>query len=72
MVISTDNVTIRLSGSINKETWVMLPNVSQFFYLLDRSDCLWFPSLKLYRQDKRADWTGMLSKIRNDLLKRYS
>ena len=72
LVISTDNVTIRLSGSINKETWVMLPNVSQFFYLLDRSDCLWFPSLKLYRQDKRADWTGMLSKIRNDLLKRYS
>ena len=72
LVISTDNVTIRLSGSINKETWVMLPNVSQFFYLLDRSDCLWFPSLKLYRQDKRADWSNMLSKIRNDLLKRYS
>jgi len=72
LIISTDNTTIRLSGSINKETWVMLPDVSQFFYLLERSDCLWFPSLKLYRQDKRADWTGMLSKIRNDLLKRYS
>ena len=72
LVISTDNITIRLSGSINKETWVMLPSVPQFFYLLDRSDCLWYPSLKLYRQDIRANWSGMLSKIRNDLLKRYN
>lgn len=71
LVISTDNITIRLSGSINKETWVMLPYVPQFFYLLDKSDCLWLPSLKLYRQNKRANWSGMLSKIKKDLVKRY-
>ena len=71
LVISTDNITIRLSGSINKETWVMLPYVPQFFYLLDKSDCLWFPSLKLYRQNKRANWSGMLSNMKKDLIKRY-
>ena len=72
LVISTDNITIRLAGSINKETWVMLPKVPQFFYLLDRSDCVWLPSLKLYRQDKRSNWSNMLLEIKNDLLKRYN
>ena len=72
LVISTDNITIRLAGSINKETWVMLPKIPQFFYQLDRSDCLWLPSLKLYRQDKRSDWSKMLLKIKNDLLNRYN
>ena len=72
LVISTDNITIRLAGSINKETWVMLPKVPQFFYLLDRSDCVWLPSLKLYRQDKRSNWSNMLLDIKNDLLKKYN
>ena len=72
LVISTDNITIRLAGSINKETWTMLPQVPQFFYMLDRSDCLWLPSLKLYRQDKRSNWSNMLIEIKNDLLKRYN
>ena len=71
LVISTDNITIRLSGSINKDTWVMLPSVPQFFYVLDRSDCLWHPSLKFYRQEKRGSWSSILLKIRDDLLKRY-
>ena len=71
LVISTDNITIRLSGSINKDTWVMLPSVPQFFYLLDRPDCLWHPSLKFYRQEKRGSWSSILLKIRDDLLKRY-
>ena len=72
LVISTDNITIRLSGSIGKETWVMLPQVPQFFYLLNRSDCLWLPSLKLYRQDKRSNWSNVLIEIKNELLKRYN
>ena len=72
LVISTDNITIRLAGSINKETWTMLPQVPQFFYMVDRSDCLWLPSLKLYRQDKRSNWSNMLLEIKNDLLKRYN
>ena len=71
LVISTDNVTVRLSGAINKDTWLILPDIPLFFYLLNRSSCLWYPSLKLYRQDKRADWSSVLSELRKDLLNRY-
>ncbi len=72
LVISTDSVTVKLSGAINKETWLLIPNVSTFFYQLNSKDCLWFPSIKLYRQDKRANWTNVLNDMRQDLIKRYN
>jgi len=72
LVISTDSVTVKLSGAINKETWLLIPNVSTFFYQLNRKDCLWFPSIKLYRQDKRDSWTNILNNMRQDLIKRYN
>ena len=72
LVISTDSVTVRLSGAINKESWLLIPNVSTFFYQLDTSNCLWSPCVKLYRQDKRADWTNILNNMRQDLIKRYN
>ena len=71
LVISTDNVTIQLSGSINKETWALIPHVPHFFYQLNRSDCIWYPSITLYRQQKRAQWSGILDNIRQDLIKKY-
>ena len=72
LVISTDSVTVKLSGAINKETWLLVPNVSTFFYQLNTKDCLWFPSIKLYRQDKRDSWTNILNDMRQDLMKRYN
>lgn len=71
LIVSTDNVTIQLSGSINKETWALIPHVPHFFYQLNRSDCIWYPSITLYRQQKRADWTGILTKMKKELIKRY-
>ena len=71
LIVSTDNVTIQLSGSINKETWALIPHVPHFFYQLNRSDCIWYPSITLYRQQKRADWTGILAKMKKELIKRY-
>ena len=72
LVISTDSVTVRLSGALNKETWLLIPSVSTFFYLQDRSDCVWSPCVKLYRQDKRASWSNILNNMRQDLIKRYN
>ncbi len=72
LVISTDSVTVRLSGAINKETWLLIPSVSTFFYLQDRSNCVWSPCVKLYRQDKRTNWSNILNNMRQDLIKRYN
>ena len=50
LVVSTSNITIHLAGALGKETWVLLPYVANFWWLLDRTDSIWYPTLRLYRQ----------------------
>ena len=55
LVVSTSNVTVHC-GALGKETWVLLPYVANFWWLLDRTDSIWYPTVKLYRQKKFQDW----------------
>ena len=71
LVVSTSNVTIHLAGALAKETWVLLPYVANFWWLIDRSDSLWYPTLKLYRQKKIKDWLEICKTIKKDLLKKF-
>ena len=72
LVVSTSNVTIHLAGALGKETWVLLPYVTHFWWLLDRTDSIWYPSLKLYRQKKFGDWEAITLDLRQDLVKNFS
>ena len=70
MVVSTSNVTIHLAGALAKETWVLLHYVSIYFWLTERRDSIWYPSLTLYRQPTLDDWDSVYASIRKDLDKR--
>jgi ADP-heptose:LPS heptosyltransferase len=70
LVVSTRNVTIHLAGALGKETWVLMNYVTSFYWLLDRTDSIWYPTLQLYRQKTLDDWDGVLSIIHQDLQKK--
>ena len=67
LVVSTSNVTIHLAGALGKETWVLLPYVSKFWWLLDREDSVWYPSIRLYRQSSFKSWARTLTKVQRDI-----
>ena len=67
LVVSTSNVTIHLAGALAKETWVLLHYVSLYYWLVERSDSIWYPSLTLYRQTALDDWDSVYVSIRKDL-----
>ena len=69
LVVSTSNVTVHLGGALAKETWVLLHYVSIYFWLLERRDSIWYPSLTLYRQPTLDDWDSVYVSIRKDLIK---
>ncbi len=70
LIVSTSNVTIHLAGALGKETWVLLPYVANFWWLLNRTDSIWYPTLKLYRQEKYNEWDDTLKNISEDLAER--
>ena len=67
LVISTSNVTVHMAGALAKETWVMLHHVSIYYWLLERTDSVWYPSLTLYRQPALNDWDSVFSNINKNL-----
>ena len=67
IVISIDNTTVHLAGALNKKTCVMLPYVPDWRWMLDREDSPWYPSTRLFRQDRPGDWSAVFSKIRSAL-----
>ena len=68
LVVSTSNVTVHMAGALAKETWVMLPRILvNFWWLIERTDSIWYPSLTLYRQSTLDDWDSVYVSIRKDL-----
>ena len=67
LVVSTSNVTVHMAGALAKETWVLLHYVSLYYWLLERTDSIWYPSLTLYRQPTLDDWDSVYKSIRKDL-----
>ena len=67
LVVSTCTSVPHLSAAMGKETWIILPYVPDWRWLLDREDSPWYPSVKLYRQSAVNDWSSVLERVRADL-----
>jgi hypothetical protein len=52
---------------MGRPTWVMLPYVPDYRWLLDRNDSPWYPTVRLFRQDTTRDYAPVLDEIREEL-----
>jgi Flp pilus assembly protein TadD len=57
LVICVDTALAHLAGSMNKPVWMPVSFVPDWRWLMGREDSPWYPSLRLFRQAKPADWS---------------
>lgn len=67
MLISVDTSTAHLAGGLGVPTWLMLPAVPDWRWLLNRDTSIWYRSARLFRQSIRDDWSGPVEAMRNAL-----
>ncbi|HEY9672213.1 MAG TPA: tetratricopeptide repeat protein [Waterburya sp.] len=63
LVITIDTSVAHLAGALGKPTWVILPFVPDWRWLLSRCDSPWYPTMRLFRQDFPGDWTKVFSQL---------
>lgn len=74
IVVTTSNTTAHLAGALGKETLLLLPKiVGKFWYWHDlNGKSLWYPSIRVFRQEKQGDWTGPVNDAKEYLEKRFA
>jgi len=67
LVISVDTAVAHLAGALGKPVWTLLPTVADWRWMLNRSDTLWYPTMKLFRQEDVGDWGTVIQKVKTEL-----
>ena len=59
LVVSADTSVAHLAGALGVPVWVALPLIPDWRWLLDRDDSPWYPSARVFRQNRRGHWDGV-------------
>jgi tetratricopeptide (TPR) repeat protein len=63
MVITSDTSVAHLAGALGRPVWVALKHVPDWRWQLKGEDCLWYPTMRLFRQARRGDWGGVFARM---------
>jgi tetratricopeptide (TPR) repeat protein len=65
LVVTVDTSVGHLAGTIGVPTWILVPALGfNCFWQQNRKDSPWYGSVRLFRQDKRAEWSPVIQKIK--------
>ena len=67
LVITSDTSLTHLAGALGVKTWLLLKEVPDWRWMLDRSDSPWYPNHRLFRQTSRDDWAAVFREIEGEL-----
>ena len=67
LVIAVDTAVAHLAGALGKPVWVLLPFAPDWRWMLGREDSPWYPSMRLFRQQRALEWEPVISRVRKEL-----
>jgi tetratricopeptide (TPR) repeat protein len=70
LVITSDTALAHLAGALGVPVWVALPFAADWRWLLHRPDSPWYPSMRLFRQDRPGAWDSVFVRIVEQLTRR--
>jgi hypothetical protein len=67
LVIAVDTAVAHLAGAMNKPTWLLLPKAPDWRWMLGREDSPWYPSMRIFRQERLGDWESVIRRVHDEL-----
>jgi tetratricopeptide (TPR) repeat protein len=67
LVVTVDTSMGHLAGALGKPAWILIPKAADWRWMLDREDSPWYPSVRLFRQQKPGAWDEPMGRLRSAL-----
>ncbi len=63
LMISVDTMTAHLAGALGVPVWTMLQKNADWRWMEEREDSPWYPTMRLFRQERQDDWTNVIDRV---------
>ena len=63
LVVTVDTAVTHVAAALGVPVWVILPLSADWRWLRERADSPWYPTMRLFRQQRLGDWDEVLERI---------
>lgn len=63
LIITSCTGPAHLAGALGRQTWTVIPFSPDWRWMEKRLDTPWYPTMRLFRQDRRGDWTAVMEHL---------
>jgi tetratricopeptide (TPR) repeat protein len=63
LIVTCDTSIAHLAGALGLPVWVALKKVAEWRWLSEREDSPWYPTMRLFRQERRGDWSALFARM---------
>ena len=67
LLITIDSMTAHLAGALAVPVWTLLPADADWRWMRNRHDSPWYPTMRLFRQERQGDWDDVIRRVAEEL-----
>lgn len=68
LVVSVDTAAAHLAGALGRPAWILLPSPAEWRWYPYDTTTRWYPSAKLFIQNRQGDWDEVVGRVAQKLL----
>jgi hypothetical protein len=69
LIITCDTSIAHVVGARGRPTWIALKYVPEWRWMLEGSRSPWYPTVRLFRQQRRGEWSAVFREMASELTK---
>jgi hypothetical protein len=67
LLITVDSMPAHLAGALAVPVWTLLKRDADWRWMDDRADSPWYPTMRLFRQQREGDWKDVVDSVEDAL-----
>jgi hypothetical protein len=67
LVITVDSMPAHLAGALGVPVWTLLRKDADWRWMEGRTDSPWYPTMRLFRQERLGEWEPVIARVRRAL-----